>query len=278
MERFDILLTHKGLRGELVMAIVAGAQAISRTMQVLRSIATETGKGVSLAYITRSTGLAKPTAHRLLQALIAEGMVEKSENEGYFLGPECYALGIIADRRYGLTSIAAAPVARIAHECGDSAFFSIRNESHTICLIREDGDYPLKTHVLQSGKRLPMGVGAGGIAMLAALNDDEIERCIAANAQECADHFPNDHPENLRANVKECRELGYAINRGSVVRGSWGIGAPVRDSRGMVIGGLTIAAVEDRLHPERQRELGPKLVEEAKALETKIHEAQRFKR
>ncbi|ALM50916.1 IclR family transcriptional regulator [Halomonas huangheensis] len=259
------------------MTTVAGAQSVSRTIQVLRAIANGTGRGVTLAQITKHTGLTKPTTHRLLQALVAEGMVDRSENDGYFLGPECYALGVIADHRYGLRTIVAEPVARIARECGDSAFFSIRSGQHSICLVREDGDYPLKTHVLQPGKRLPIGIGGGGIAMLAALDDDEVEQCIAANADECAQHFPNDLPDNLRARVEECRSLGYGINRGSVIKGSWGIGAAVRDSEGRLLGALTIAAIEDRMQPERQQELGPELVAEARALEKRIRAAQQLR-
>ncbi|MDV6317995.1 IclR family transcriptional regulator [Chromohalobacter sp. HP20-39] len=259
------------------MSSVKGAQSISRTLQVLRVIAGGLGEGVKLSWITRRTGLAKPTAHRLLQALLAEGMVEKSESEGYFLGPECYVLGVIADQRYGLSHIASEPVARIAAECGDSAFFSIRSEWHSLCLVRKDGNYPIKTHVLQPGTRLPLGVGGGGIAMLSALGDDEVEQCLVANAEECAEHYPHDQRADQLRRIAECRELGYGINRGSVVAVSWGIGAVVRDPRGEVLGTLSIAAIESRLQPERQQVLGPQLVREAAALERKIQEAQRMR-
>ncbi|WNL41981.1 IclR family transcriptional regulator [Halomonas sp. PAMB 3264] len=259
------------------MSSVKGAQSVSRTFQVLRAIASGLGRGVTLAYVTQRTGLAKPTAHRLLQALIAEGVVEKTPSEGYVLGPECYGLGVIADQRYGLARIASGPVSRIAAECGDSAFFSIRSEWHTLCLLREDGTYPIKTHVLQPGTRLPLGIGGGGIAMLAGLDDDEIERCLAATAAECAKHFPHDLPENKWSHIAECRMLGYGINRGSVVADSWGLGAAIRDSEGSIIGALTIAAIGSRLQPERQEELGPQLVREAAALERKIHAAQKMR-
>jgi len=259
------------------MQSVKGAQSISRTFQVLRAIASGLGGGVTLAYVTQRTGLTKPTVHRLLQALVAEGVVEKTASEGYFLGPECYGLGVIANQRYGLSRIASGSVARIAAECGDSAFFSIRSEWHTLCLIREDGDYPIKTHVLQPGTRLPLGVGGAGIAMLAALDDDEIERCLAANADECAKHFPYDLKADKWKHIAECRMLGYGINRGSVVADSWGLGAVIRDTDGGVIGALTIAAIGSRLKPERQEVLGPQLVREAAALERKIHEAQRMR-
>ncbi|OHY98372.1 IclR family transcriptional regulator [Salinicola sp. MIT1003] len=257
---------------------IKGAQSVSRTLQVLRAIAGRLGNGVSLAYITQQTELTKPTAHRLLQALMAEGMVERSEEEGYFLGPECYALGVIADQRYGLSRIASTPVKRIAEECGDSAFFALRSEWHSICLIREDGNYPIKTHVLQPGTRLPLGVGGGGIAMLAAMDDEEVEQCLTMNAEECAAHFPQDQRADHLPRIAECRALGYGINRGSVVAGSWGIGAAVRDATGRVLGALSIAAIESRLQPDRQRTLGPRLVQEARALETKIQQAQTTRR
>ncbi|MCR2674153.1 helix-turn-helix domain-containing protein, partial [Salmonella enterica] len=84
--------------------------------------------------------MSKPTVHRLLAALAAEGMVEQDlASRRYFLGPECHVLGNIASERFGINRLAAPVVARLAHECGDSAFFSLRRDVFAVCVLREDG-------------------------------------------------------------------------------------------------------------------------------------------
>ena len=129
-------------------------------------------------------------------------------------------LGNVASERFGINRLAAL-VARLAHECGDSAFFSIRRDVFAVCVLREDGDYPLKTHVLLPGDRHPLGVGAGSLAILAALPDDEVDACLQANAALIARRYPHYSVPLIRALVDESRERGYSVNQGLVVPGSW---------------------------------------------------------
>ena len=214
--------------------------------------------------LTRDTGLSKPTVHRILAALAAEGMVEQeSVSRRYFLGPECHVLGNVASERFGINRLAAPVVARLAHECGDSAFFSIRRDVFAVCVLREDGDYPLKTHVLLPGDRHPLGVGAGSLAILAALPDDEVDACLQANAALIARRYPHYSVPLIRALVDESRERGYSVNQGLVVPG---LGPRLRDEQGHVLGALSIAAVESRMDEERQFQLAKLLSREAQRL------------
>lgn len=246
---------------------VGGAQAISRAMLVLRAVSRTRGEDAGLLALTRDTGMSKPTVHRILAALAAEGMVEQDlASRRYFLGPECHVLGNIASERFGINRLAAPVVARLAHECGDSAFFSLRRDVFAVCVLREDGDYPLKTHVLLPGDRHPLGIGAGSLAILAALPDDEVDACLQANAGLIERRYPHYSVPLIRTLVDEVREQGYAVNRGLVVPGSWGIGMPLRDEQGHVLGALSIAAVESRMDEERQFQLAKLLSREAKRL------------
>jgi DNA-binding IclR family transcriptional regulator len=212
--------------------------------------------------------LNKPTVHRLLLALVAEGMVEQEpQSLRYFVGRECYVLGTVADERFGLGSAAADAVARLAQTCGDSAFFSVRRDLFAVCVLREDGDYPLKTHVLQPGTRHPLGVGAGSLAMLAALDEAESLRSIEAVRDTLAERYPAIAIPWLKREVAATRARGYAVNEGKVVPGSWGVGVAIRGPDADVVGALSVAAVEARLPAERQKAIGAELAQEAQRLE-----------
>jgi DNA-binding IclR family transcriptional regulator len=256
------------MRGEKMTEGVPGAQAIARAMRVLRAVACARSTGASLAQLVRETQLNKPTVHRLLLALVAEGMVEQEpQSLRYFVGRECYVLGTVADERFGLGSAAADAVARLAQTCGDSAFFSVRRDLFAVCVLREDGDYPLKTHVLQPGTRHPLGVGAGSLAMLAALDEAESLRSIEAVRDTLAERYPAIAIPWLKREVAATRARGYAVNEGKVVPGSWGVGVAIRGPDAEVVGALSVAAVEARLPAERQKAIGAELAQEAQRLE-----------
>lgn len=247
---------------------VSGTQAIHRAIKVLRCIARSRNEGVGLSAICRQTGLIKSTVHRLTNALITEGLVQQDAgSRRYFLGAECHALGLVASDRFGLHKVAARPVARLARETGDAAFFSVRQDSYAICLMREEGDFPLKSRVLMAGDQHPLGVGGGSQAMLAALSDSEVEYCLAQNMPDIVRLYPNYTRERLLELVRLGREKGYSVNPGLVLAGSWGVGVAVRGADGQVLGALSIATVESRMNPEREAFLYRRLRQEADELE-----------
>lgn len=258
------------MRGEVSKSSsgVEGAQSISRALQVLRAVARAGRDGVGLVTLTRDLDMSKPTIHRLLTVLVFEGMLEQDDvSRRYYLGPECHTLGYIAADRHGVNQVAAPIVQRMADDCGDSAFFSVRRGVSAVCVMREDGDFPLKTYVLAAGDRYPLGVGAGSLALLAALDDDDIDDCLAANAQWIETKYPEIPPDGIRRQVEETRARGgVAINRGWVMAGSWGIGLAVRDSKGRVLGSLSIAAVQSRMNEERLQTLSDMLQQASRRL------------
>src|SRR5690606_19397387 len=78
-----------------------GTQAIQRCAALLRLITTYNRKGMRLVDLYRSTGLTRPTAHRLLQALVAEEFVRQDErSKRYFLGALSYEMGVAAAAPY----------------------------------------------------------------------------------------------------------------------------------------------------------------------------------
>jgi DNA-binding IclR family transcriptional regulator len=245
-----------------------GTQAVHRAMNVLHGIARGRTAGIGLTDIARQTGLNKSTAHRLIQALMIEGLVDQDRgSRKYSLGAGCHALGLAAANRWGVYRLAPPHVLRLAHETGDAAFFSLRQDAHALCMLREEGDFPLKSHVLAAGDQHPLGVGGGSQAMLAALPDDEVARCLDQNLDEIQRLYPRYTPRRLRQLVALGRKKGYSVNPGLVLEGSWGIGIALRRPDGQVFGALSIATVESRMTAEREALIASLLTREARALE-----------
>lgn len=253
-----------------------GTQSIGRAVGLLRLLASTRNRGATLGDLVEASGLVKPTCRRIMIALIDAGLAEQDpETRRYFLGPEAYVLGTLAQDRFGLHRQAAEHVRRLAETTGDVAFVQMRRDWSVVCLLREDGEYPVRSYVLGAGDRHPLGAGAGGITLLAALDDDEVEAALDANADLLAGRYPVLTPHLLRDLVAEARALGYGINKGLIFPGSWGMGVIVRSPDGKPEACLSIAAIESRMQPGRQPELAALLHQEARRLENTLREFHR---
>lgn len=250
-----------------------GSQAIQRAILVLRSIARSHEDGIGLSVLCQQTKLNKSTVHRLTATLISEGLVEQNEDtRRYYLGTECYSLGLIAADRFRLRNVVDEPVRLLARESGDAAFFSVRQGTHALCLLREDGNYPLRSHVLRAGDRHPLGVGGGSLAMLSQMDDEWINDYLERGMEEIHRLYPSYTREILETLVQESRARGYAVNRGLVLTGSWGFGVSIRDIDGQIIGAYSIATVESRMTADREALLYRLLRKQADALEKYLRE------
>jgi DNA-binding IclR family transcriptional regulator len=188
------------------------------------------------------------------------------ESKSYFLGREIYALGTLAAPRYGIHQLALPALHRLAALSQDSAFLCLLTGNEVMCVHREEGTYPIRTHVIQAGSRYPLGVGSFGPAILAAMDESTAEEFIVATSREIAARYKEFSVDKLRQFVKTARRTEFSVNPGLVYPGSWGIAVAVIDARGQPIGALSIGAVESRLQPERQPKLAAALKAESLAL------------
>jgi len=82
-------------------------QSLDRAIDILRLIGDRSRTGVRLADLSRASGLAKPTALRLVRALERQGLVERcSVGDTYHLGKDVFVLGLLASERHGIAKIA----------------------------------------------------------------------------------------------------------------------------------------------------------------------------
>ena len=249
---------------------VTGAQSVERALTLLSLVGRGGDDGVTLAAIVAASGLEKPTARRLLMALIRARLVEQDQGtRRYRLGQEVYVLGTLATRRHGLLEQAAESLRRLSGATGDASFVSARHGDYVLCLHREEGSHPVRTHALQTGHQHPLGIGAGSMAILAALPETEREAAILRLADAYA-AYPGYSVEIVREDVARALEAGYALNPGRVVPSSWGVGVPLCYPDGRVAGALSMAAIDSRMQPDRQRELAGLLATEVRAVEARI--------
>lgn len=249
----------------------SGAQAVDRALALLSLVGREAERGIALGEIVAASGLNKPTARRLLVALMRSRLVEQLEpSRRYVLSDEVYVLGLLAGRRHSLLDIATESLRTLSQTTGDTSFLSMRRDAYAVCLHREEGAYPVRTHALQARDQHPLGVGAGSLAILAALPDAEAAEILARNAPILAERYPAYAGDTLPDAVRRTRADGHSFNPGLVVASSWGIGRALMFPDGRVAGALSVSAIDSRLQPPRRAEIAALLAAEAARIEARL--------
>lgn len=250
---------------------IPGAQAIARAARLLRLVTAAGDDGSTVAALASSADLTRPTTHRLLAALRQEGLVDRDDATGRWLpGPELFLMGSAAAARYDVTAIGRDIVRSLAVRTEESAFLSVRRGDETVCLLREEGSFPIRSFVLSEGVRFPLGVASAGLAILAFLAPHDVDAYFDRHP-DLAHAWGASHGEQrLRARLRQTQERGYAVNPGLIVEGSYGMGAAVFDRRGEPQWALSLTGVEFRFGPDRIAELGRLLLAHAHQLTTRI--------
>src|SRR5690606_15737041 len=159
----------------------SGTQSIQRLFALLKKLAEHQESGLRFVDLARLCDLQPPTVHRMLKVLLSEQMVQRDDaTRRYRLGPLAFELGVAAAPQFNLLAMSAPSLRRIAEVSGDTAFLFIRRGNDAVCIDRVLGHFSIQTPVVTVGSRQPLGVNAGGLAMLLALSDDEIEGIIQA--------------------------------------------------------------------------------------------------
>ncbi|MGX1702705.1 IclR family transcriptional regulator [Microbacterium sp. NPDC055357] len=252
-------------------ATIPGAQSVARAARLLRLVTQGGGEGVAVSDLARRAELTRPTAHRLLQALRNEGLVDQDEQTGRWTpGPELYLMGQVAASRYDITGIARDIVRSLAVRTEESAFLSVRRGDETVCLLREEGSFPIRSFVLSEGVRFPLGVASAGLAILSFLPPHDVDEYLERHP-ELDGQWGVAHGEpRLRARLRETQERGYAVNPGLIVEGSYGIGAAVFTREGHPQWALSLTGVQFRFGPDRLATLGRTLLAHAHQLTSRI--------
>lgn len=247
-----------------------GTGVIARAGALLRAVGAREPTGASTTDVAKDAGLARPTAHRLLVAMAAEGLVDRDLKTGrWSLGPELYLLGASAANRYDIVDQARDIVAHLVRESGESTFLSARRGDETVCVYDQQGSFPLRSHVLHVGIRFPLGVASAGLAILSHLPDRDIDDYFSRVDPE--EQWGPTHSEGvIRDRIAATRRSGYAVNPALLVEGSWGMGAAVFDRTGQPAWALSMTGVETRFKPARRRELGALLLDQAHQLSLRL--------
>ena len=122
----------------------SGVGVLDRAAAVLDAVE---GGARTFTAVVEATGLARPTAHRLLRALVALGFLSQAEGRGYVPGPRLLRLAASALRELPLRDLAHPTLERLARETGESAQLYVRSNDRRLCVDAVESGHELRTIV-----------------------------------------------------------------------------------------------------------------------------------
>ena len=231
-----------------------GAQSVARALALLRAVAEHNRQGARLSPLARKVGLHVATARRLLQVMAEEGVVTYDPvTKLYHLGLELFRLGNQA-QQYAIRNRFHPALAKIAEETQDTVFLLIRLGNDVLCADMIQGEYPIRTILVNVGSRCPLGIGAGSLALIAFSGADDFDRVVRANGPRYS-QFQGLTEKEIRAMAKKALREGYVLSDGLFHKDAVSVGVPVFDAEGKVICAVTVSAIRSRMKPKRRKSI-----------------------
>lgn len=231
----------------------SGTQTVERALAILKAVGSYTPFGATLADITQAVRLNRTTTYRLLRYLVREGAVRVDGDNKYCLGPLVLNLGAAARRNQELKELFAPLLSHIAEVTGDTVFLQLRSGTESVCVDRRLGAYPVQTLIVDVGTHRPLGVGTGGVAILAASPAQEADNVIKANAAS----FPSYGVSafTITQAVRMARKLGDVSASVPGVPGVRAVAVPIMNQSGYAVAAIAVAAITQRMSRARQSKL-----------------------
>lgn len=232
-----------------------GTQAIERALLVLRVLASAGRRGMRVADVVGAAALPQSTVSRILASLLREGVVERdARTRKLYIGHLVHELALVARARYALPEAARQAMQGLAEQTQDTVYLSEPSGNEAVCTAREEGSFPIKALPLHVGIRRPLGVGAGGLAILSAMASDRAEEVLRVNEARYPAYGGLDLPW-LREAIAATRRDGFATIAERATPGMTAVGVPIVGKAGEPIGAISIAAVSQRMAGERRAEV-----------------------
>ena len=240
-----------------------GAQSVERALGVLRCFETAPGD-LGVSEIAGRTGLSVSTAHRLVRALCAGGLLAQDpRTERYQLGPALVVLGRRAEARLGYARALPALEA-LAQQTGESVNLGIRSGAEVLVVLDVASPQPLRFDQ-EPGSRVPVHTSAMGKVLLAFADDPRRELRALPELARYTDRTITDH-EALGAELDRTRARGFAVNDEERNLGVRAVAAPVLGAAGSALAAVAVQGPTVRLPDDRLARLAAQIAEATRGI------------
>lgn len=232
---------------KLPLPNVPVVRAVVRAVDLLRAF-TPARPRLTLAELARAATLDKGTARRILQTLEISGLVRHDPvAQHYSLASAILTLGAAVEIGTSLREVGAPRLAEVAMQTGHTAFLWTYADFYAVCIERvRAGNFGIDITWSHAGSRVTPNSGAGPRVLLAYLPPEERARVLALDLERRTGQSRTD-PAILEQDCARIRADGWERIVDDFVSGLGGLGVPVLDDSGHLLGSVSITMLTPQL-------------------------------
>jgi DNA-binding IclR family transcriptional regulator len=238
--------------------VPGGVQSVDRALTILEVLARVGEAGVT--EIAAELDVHKSTAFRLIATLEQHRLVEQSGDRGkYRLGVGVLRLAGATTARLDLVQEARPVCRQLASDTGETVNIAVLSDRSALYLDQVAGSSALQPHNWV-GQHIPLHATSNGKVLLSGLDAAALDRLLPK--------LPSYTPQTitrkgeLRAELEQVREQGYAVAVDELEIGLTALAAPIRNAGGDVVASLSVSGPTFRIEA-RTAEIVDRLKEAA---------------
>lgn len=216
--------------------------------------------GATVTELGEHLGLSTSGVHTHLKTLERRGYVIR---DGYSYRPSLRFFGIgeqVKREHILIYNAGREEIKKLAEDTGEFGWIMAEERGQGIYVYKCRGSDAVETGNFLPGRPIPLHSTACGKAILAHLPESQVEELIDVAGLEPVTNNTITDQEELRAELDQVRERGYALSSEESVHGIRAAAAPVLTADGAVMGSVSISGPVSRIKGERFRETLPELL------------------
>jgi DNA-binding IclR family transcriptional regulator len=250
---------------------VAGTAAFSKFMHVLQLVA-DSEQPLNVGTLVKASGYPRPTVHRIVAALVAEGLLVENERGALLaLGPRLIQL---ASRSWGRSDLRLAAVdelKRLRDLTGETVHLAVPNGNAMVYIEKLESPSAVRM-ASRIGSSVALHATAVGKAYMAALEPAVLEPLLKGLAlQRHTDNTLATLPD-LRRQLQLTRERGWSVDAEEHEAGIFCYGAVIRGGRGAPVAAISVSTLMFRQKENPEQAYVAPLLEACRTISARIAE------
>ena len=226
-----------------------------------------------LSEISKHLSINNTTAYRILSSLRdSEWAVKDKVTKKYRYGDRLLQIATSLVSKLDLRNVSLPYLQQVYEKIGEDARLSSRVGLERVYIDQIQSDHELR-HFVRVGQRLPLWSGAAGKAILAHMEQNEIEAVIDRFKKSGVRLFASGRTlniANLRKELTAIRKQGFSLSKGERIAGTIGLAAPIFGQGYKVVGAISTGGPESRFSMKAAIHFGPFICKGAKKISEQL--------
>lgn len=244
-------------------------QSLERGLRLMETVALNPAP-LSLAEMTRRTGLHRSTAHHLLQTLVGLGYLRQdADTRGYQLAAKPFQLVGRLWSTQQLAEVAQPYLEALTRATDEGSSLAAWTNGRVRIVAKREADAPVRV-VQDVGGERPIYCTAVGKALAAWLPPTEMRAALARTRMERLTPKTITTPKAFEAEMRRIRAAGYALDDEEQYVGLRCVAMPVFAYTGRIVAAMCVLGPRHRMTPQKVTAVRAPLAELSQKLSARL--------